>query len=105
MENKQKHVYNPEAIKKHARVFGIQEAEAQQLGPEELDSRVRTAYERAGLSYREKTVLDFRYGFGDGLEYNLEEVGHILKVTWERIRQIETKAMRKLQGSLEESLK
>jgi RNA polymerase primary sigma factor len=39
-----------------------------------------------------------RYGLGDGYSYTLEEVGHIFKVTRERIRQIEAKAVRKLQN-------
>ena len=42
-------------------------------------------------------VSRLRYGLGDGYSYALEEVGHIFKVTRERIRQIEAKAVRKLQ--------
>ena len=49
------------------------------------------------LSYREREILKLRYGLGDGYSYTLEEVGHIFKVTRERIRQIEAKAVRKLQ--------
>ncbi len=49
------------------------------------------------LSYREREILKLRYGLGDGYCYTLEEVGHIFKVTRERIRQIEAKAVRKLQ--------
>ena len=49
------------------------------------------------LSYRECEIIKFRYGLGDGYSYTLEEVGHIFKVTRERIRQIEAKAVRKLQ--------
>jgi RNA polymerase primary sigma factor len=49
------------------------------------------------LSYREREVITLRYGLGDGYTYTLEEVGHIFKVTRERIRQIEAKAIRKLQ--------
>ena len=41
--------------------------------------------------------LRLRYGLGDGYTYTLEEVGRIFKVTRERVRQIEAKAVRKLQ--------
>ena len=49
------------------------------------------------LSWRERSIIELRYGLGDGYSYTLEEVGHIFKVTRERIRQIEAKAVRKLQ--------
>jgi len=49
------------------------------------------------LSYREREILKLRYGIGDGYTYTLEEVGRIFKVTRERVRQVETKAIRKLQ--------
>jgi RNA polymerase primary sigma factor len=49
------------------------------------------------LSYREREIIKLRFGLGDGYSYTLEEVGHIFKVTRERIRQIEAKAVRKLQ--------
>ena len=48
------------------------------------------------LSEREADVLRYRYGMHDGRTYTLEEVGHIFGVTRERIRQIESKALRKL---------
>ena len=48
------------------------------------------------LSSREEQVLIFRYGLNDGAPKTLEEVGKIFKVTRERIRQIEVKALRKL---------
>ncbi len=49
------------------------------------------------LTYREREILKLRYGIGDGYTYTLEEVGRIFKVTRERVRQIEAKAVRKLQ--------
>lgn len=49
------------------------------------------------LSYREREIIKLRYGLGDGFSYTLEEVGHVFQVTRERIRQIEAKALRKLQ--------
>ena len=49
------------------------------------------------LTYREREIVRLRYGLGDGYTYTLEEVGRIFKVTRERVRQIEAKAIRKLQ--------
>jgi len=49
------------------------------------------------LSYREREIIKLRYGIGDGYTYTLEEVGRIFKVTRERVRQVEAKAVRKLQ--------
>ncbi|MHC5210245.1 MAG: RNA polymerase sigma factor RpoD [Planctomycetota bacterium] len=49
------------------------------------------------LSFREREIIKLRYGIGDGYTYTLEEVGRIFKVTRERVRQIEAKAVRKLQ--------
>ncbi len=49
------------------------------------------------LTYREREIIRLRYGLGDGYTYTLEEVGRIFKVTRERVRQIEAKAVKKLQ--------
>ncbi len=49
------------------------------------------------LNYREREIIKLRYGLADGYAYTLEEVGKIFCVTRERVRQIETKAVRKLQ--------
>ncbi len=48
------------------------------------------------LNGREKQVLLFRFGFYDGKEYTLEDIGRIFGLTRERIRQIEKKALGKL---------
>ena len=48
------------------------------------------------LTVREKEVLELRFGLFDGSSHTLEEVGKQFKVTRERIRQIEAKALRKL---------
>jgi len=48
------------------------------------------------LTEREKKVLRLRFGIGDGYPRTLEEVGVVFKVTRERVRQIEAKALRKL---------
>jgi RNA polymerase primary sigma factor len=50
------------------------------------------------LTYREREIVRLRYGLTDGYNYTLEEVGRIFKVTRERVRQIEAKAVRKLQN-------
>ena len=50
-----------------------------------------------GLNHREREILRLRYGLTDGYAYTLEEVGKIFQVTRERVRQIEAKAVRKLQ--------
>ncbi len=49
------------------------------------------------LDYREREIIRLRYGLADGYAYTLEEVGKIFSVTRERVRQIETKAVRALQ--------
>ena len=49
------------------------------------------------LTFREREIIKLCYGLGDGYTYTLEEVGRIFKVTRERVRQIEAKAVRKLQ--------
>ena len=49
------------------------------------------------LSPREREIIRLRYGLADGYTYTLEEVGQIFQVTRERVRQIEAKAVRKLQ--------
>ena len=58
---------------------------------DQIDSLLKT------LTYREREIIRLRYGLGDGYSYTLEEVGRIFKVTRERVRQIEAKAVRKLQ--------
>jgi RNA polymerase primary sigma factor len=50
----------------------------------------------ASLTERERKVLELRFGLGDGYSRTLEEVGRQFKVTRERIRQIEAKALRKM---------
>ena len=72
-------------------------AESPQIGATQEMLRTRIAGVLGSLSYREREIIKLRYGLGDGYSYTLEEVGHIFKVTRERIRQIEAKAVRKLQ--------
>ena len=59
-----------------------------------LKERIKEAL--SVLNYREREIVKLRTGLGDGHCYTLEEVGHIFKVTRERIRQIESKAYKKL---------
>ncbi len=72
-------------------------AESPQIGATQEMLRQRITGVLKSLSYREREIIKLRYGLGDGYSYTLEEVGHIFKVTRERIRQIEAKAVRKLQ--------
>ncbi|MCC9606879.1 sigma-70 family RNA polymerase sigma factor [Blastopirellula sp. JC732] len=73
------------------------EAESPAIGAAQEMLRTRISRVLKTLSYREREIIKLRYGLGDGYSYTLEEVGHIFKVTRERIRQIEAKAVRKLQ--------
>ncbi len=58
------------------------------------------------LSDRERKVLELRFGLEDGVSRTLEEVGHEFKVTRERIRQIEAKALKRLKSpEIEQALK
>ncbi|MGE0755862.1 MAG: sigma-70 family RNA polymerase sigma factor [Pirellulaceae bacterium] len=74
---------------------GAAESPATGASQEMLRQRINKVLKT--LSYREREIIKLRYGLGDGYSYTLEEVGHIFKVTRERIRQIEAKAVRKLQ--------
>ncbi|MCR4316503.1 MAG: RNA polymerase sigma factor RpoD [Planctomycetes bacterium] len=66
-------------------------AAAHEMLKEKIDGVLQT------LSFREREIIKLRYGIGDGYTYTLEEVGKIFNVTRERVRQIEAKAVRKLQ--------
>ena len=66
-------------------------AASNELLRERIDALLKT------LTYREREIIRLRYGLGDGYTYTLEEVGRIFKVTRERVRQIEAKAVKKLQ--------
>ena len=66
-------------------------AATQEMLKDKIDYVLKT------LTYREREIIKLRYGLGDGYTYTLEEVGRIFKVTRERVRQIEAKAVRKLQ--------
>jgi len=72
-----------------------QEAPANVAANEMLKKRIEDVLKT--LTYREREIIKLRYGIGDGYTYTLEEVGRIFKVTRERVRQVEAKAIRKLQ--------
>src|SRR5690606_1458230 len=63
----------------------------------QLALKVRIEEVMQSLNHREREILRLRYGLADGYAYTLEEVGKIFSVTRERVRQIESKAVRKLQ--------
>ncbi len=71
------------------------EAPAITASSEMLRERIESVLKT--LTYREREIIKLRYGIGDGYTYTLEEVGKIFKVTRERVRQVEAKAIRKLQ--------
>ena len=66
-------------------------AASQEMLKDKIETVLKT------LTYREREIIKLRYGIGDGYTYTLEEVGRIFKVTRERVRQVEAKAIRKLQ--------
>ena len=61
---------------------------------EKIESLLKT------LTYREREIIRLRYGLDDGYSYTLEEVGRLFKITRERVRQIEAKAVGKLQSPM-----
>jgi len=76
--------------------------------PEEsaLDSDAANEVERAlaPLSDREREVLRLRYGLGTDREHTLEEIGRHLRVTRERVRQIESRALQKLRSAKQRAI-
>jgi len=71
---------------------------AEQASLQMLKQQVRGLM--AGLTRREREVLEMRFGFRDGQAHTLEEVSHAFRITRERVRQIEAKALRKLRHPL-----
>ena len=90
----------------------VGDEEESEFGQFIADEGAESPYERAAeiltnealrealenLSYRERRVLELRYGLGGEHPCTLDEVGRTFNVTRERIRQIEYKALRKLQA-------
>jgi RNA polymerase primary sigma factor len=65
------------------------------INQDQLKSRIADVL--SALNYREREIIQLRYGLADGCAHTLEEVGKIFSVTREGVRQIEAKAVRKLQ--------
>ncbi|MBV9800320.1 MAG: sigma-70 family RNA polymerase sigma factor [Solirubrobacterales bacterium] len=90
----------------------VGDEEQSEFGQLLADERAESPYERAveiltsealresleNLSYRERRVLELRYGLGDQHPCTLDEVGRAFNVTRERIRQIEHQSLKKLQN-------
>jgi RNA polymerase primary sigma factor len=53
------------------------------------------------LPPRQRLIMRMRYGIGFNSEYNLEEIGKTLNLTRERVRQLETEALRRLRATSE----
>ncbi|MDJ0552889.1 MAG: RNA polymerase sigma factor SigC [Microcoleaceae cyanobacterium MO_207.B10] len=74
--------------------------ETEDASPEQMlmrESLVQALKELlADLTQRERSVISMRYGLGDGHPYSLSEIGRALKLSRERVRQIEAKALQKL---------
>jgi RNA polymerase primary sigma factor len=89
----------------------VGDEEQTEFGQLIADEQAESPYERAvetlttealrealeNLSYRERRVIELRYGLGDQHPRTLDEVGRTFNVTRERIRQIEHKSLKKLQ--------
>jgi RNA polymerase primary sigma factor len=79
------------------------------ISPEEavIDSLLHDQIERVMelLTDREQMVIKLRFGLDDGIPRSLEEIGRILGVTRERIRQVEEKALKKLRANSPPKLK
>lgn len=75
------------------------------LSPENFvcyNDKMKTLYDCLDkLTEREKKILIFRFGIGKEREYTLEEIGQILNITRERVRQIQDVALRKLSANEE----
>ncbi len=67
---------------------------SQKIFKEQLEKVLNT------LPFREKEIIKMRYDIKDGKEKTLEEVGNVFKISRERIRQIESKALNKLRNPL-----
>jgi RNA polymerase primary sigma factor len=84
----------------HLRDF-IEDKDSMSPHDEVMHTNLREKIEEAlkANTQREANVLKMRFGLGNGMEHTLEEVGQQYKVTRERIRQIQEKAIRKLKNS------
>ena len=78
-------------------VAGREERSAHdRTGDAMLRSRLRDILQQQ-LNWREREIINLRFGLGDGYNYNLAEIGHVFKISRERVRQLEKRALAKLQ--------
>jgi RNA polymerase primary sigma factor len=84
-------------------VFGDELPEARLAAPFQADGDAARAQLRArilaaldGLSYRERAIVEMRFGLGDGHAYTLAETGYVFRLTRERVRQLQARALRRL---------
>jgi RNA polymerase nonessential primary-like sigma factor len=74
--------------------------ETDNMSPEESMMRESLQQELqdmlAELTVRERDVIQMRFGLGDGQSHSLAEIGKVLELSRERVRQIESKALQKL---------
>ncbi|RCK77860.1 MAG: RNA polymerase sigma factor RpoD [Candidatus Ozemobacter sibiricus] len=84
-------------------------SDADAVSPEEavVDSLLKEQIEKvmAVLTEKERQVISLRFGLEDGIPRSLEEIGRIMSVTRERVRQVEEKALKKLRANTSASLK
>ena len=78
-----------------------EKAESPSSAPPTSGPRRRCGEALENLSYRERRVLELRYGLGGEHPRTLDEVGRTFNVTRERIRQIENQSLKKLQSLAE----
>lgn len=71
-----------------------------EMALKELRQQIDAALD--SLSYRERGILEMRYGLQDGHAYTLAEAGYVFKLTRERIRQLQARSLKKLHGRAEE---
>ena len=72
---------------------------------DQLDAKEIIAREMRCLKYRERIVLQLRFGLGDGYEYTLRECGIVLGLSKDRVSQIESKAIGRIQYHIGQRLR
>jgi RNA polymerase sigma factor (sigma-70 family) len=84
-------VFPDESLEQH--LAALLEPDAERLLGE-LRRQIDVALD--ALSYRERGILEMRFGLGDGYAYTLAESGHVFRLTRERIRQLQARSLKKL---------
>ena len=96
----------PRSVSLEIKVGGEQDTELADLLESEMATPEETAVKEAlrediqgllnDLNYRERHVIQLRYGFNDGICYSLADIGQRMELSRERVRQIEVRALQKL---------